>query len=241
MTSCNNRKHHNHYSYHHRSTSSSYSSSSIYHGSSSYPSEQPSQPSQPSLQPNNTSTVSSSLNVNHSPQKTLFETPTKPIQIPVFAPTYEETWTHCKVEGQRLREAEVKLTESVRKSQIDLDKASWELKKVIHQTALATRQIEILFSNNEKEVEALNKLAEKEIAVNKETGNIQDGNQQGQQDGNQQGQQDENVNSGKIDDIFAQLENTKISIKENLEREEPPSCWSSVLMYFVLKKWLKVV
>ncbi|CAJ0925176.1 12106_t:CDS:2, partial [Entrophospora sp. SA101] len=129
--------------------------------------EQPSQPSQPSLQPNNTSTVSSSLNVNHSPQKTLFETPTKPIQIPVFAPTYEETWTHCKVEGQRLREAEVKLTESVRKSQIDLDKASWELKKVIHQTALATRQIEILFSNNEKEVEALNKLAEKEIAVNK--------------------------------------------------------------------------
>ncbi|CAJ0750608.1 20804_t:CDS:1, partial [Entrophospora sp. SA101] len=57
-----------------------------------------------------------------------------------------------------------------------------------------------------------------------ETGNIQDGNQQGQQDGNQQGQQDENVNSGKIDDIFAQLENTKISIKENLEREEPPSC-----------------
>ncbi|CAJ0843630.1 16355_t:CDS:2 [Entrophospora sp. SA101] len=160
-------QHHNHYSYHHRSTSSSYSSSSIYHGSSSYPSEQPSQPSQPSLQPNNTSTVSSSLNVNHSPQKTLFETPTKPIQIPVFAPTYEETWTHCKVEGQRLREAEVKLTESVRKSQIDLDKASWELKKVIHQTALATRQIEILFSNNEKEVEALNKLAEKEIAVNK--------------------------------------------------------------------------
>nr|CAG8565616.1 15760_t:CDS:2 [Entrophospora candida] len=159
-------QHHNHYSYHHRSASSSSysSSSSIYHGSSSYPSEQP---SQPSLQPNNTSTVSSSLNVNHSPQKTLFETPTKPIQIPVFAPTYEETWTHCKVEGQRLREAEVKLTESVRKSQIDLDKASWELKKVIHQTALATRQIEILFSNNEEEVEALNKLAEKEIAVNK--------------------------------------------------------------------------
>ncbi|CAJ0826268.1 22034_t:CDS:2 [Entrophospora sp. SA101] len=62
-----------------------------------------------------------------------------------------------------------------------------------------------------------------------ETGNIQDGNQQGQQDGNQQGQQDENVNSGKIDDIFAQLENTKISIKENLEREEPPSCCVATL------------
>nr|CAG8436130.1 10606_t:CDS:2 [Entrophospora candida] len=104
-----------------------------------------------------------------------------------------------------------------------------------------------------------------------ETGNIQDGNQQGQQDGNQQGQQDGNqqgqqdgnVNSGQIDDIFAQLENTKISIKENLEKEEPQSCCmrcvqtscclitcivliavsvgSSVLMYFVLKKWLKVV
>ncbi|CAJ0838720.1 11621_t:CDS:2 [Entrophospora sp. SA101] len=67
---------------------------------------------------------------------------------------------------QRLREAEAKLTESVRKSQIDLDKVNWELEKVIHQTALATRQIELLFANSQEEIEALNKLAEKETEEN---------------------------------------------------------------------------
>lgn len=49
---------------------------------------------------------------------------------------------------------------------MELDKVNWELEKVIHQTALATRQIEILFSNNEEEIEALNKLAEKETEEN---------------------------------------------------------------------------
>nr|CAG8560560.1 13926_t:CDS:2 [Entrophospora candida] len=104
-----------------------------------------------------TSSTSNSLNVNQSPQKTLFEQHTKPIQIP---------WADCKIEGQRLREAEAKLTESVRKSQIDLDKVNWELEKVIHQTALATRQIELLFANSQEEIEALNKLAEKETEEN---------------------------------------------------------------------------
>jgi hypothetical protein len=41
------------------------------------------------------------------------------------------------------------------------------LEKVIHQTALATRQIEILFANNKEEIETLNKLAAKETIVNR--------------------------------------------------------------------------
>ncbi|CAJ0854009.1 14942_t:CDS:2 [Entrophospora sp. SA101] len=158
--------HNNNYLYNHRSlsSSSSSSSSSTYHGSSSYPPQQ--QQLQSTLQHGSTSSTSNSLNVNQSPQKTLFEQHTKPIQIPVYAPTYEETWADCKIEGQRLREAEAKLTESVRKSQIDLDKVNWELEKVIHQTALATRQIELLFANSQEEIEALNKLAEKETEEN---------------------------------------------------------------------------
>ena len=50
---------------------------------------------------------------------------------------------------------------------MDLEKADWELEKVIHQTALATRQIDLLFANNEEEIETLNKLAEKEIVSNR--------------------------------------------------------------------------
>ncbi|CAG8750126.1 4415_t:CDS:2 [Funneliformis caledonium] len=78
-------------------------------------------------------------------------------------PMLEEKLAQIKAEGQRLREAELKLNEGVRKSQRELNKSLWELEKVNHNTALATRQVETLCT--EEEIEKLEKLTnEKEIA-----------------------------------------------------------------------------
>lgn len=71
-----------------------------------------------------------------------------------------------RAEGQRLREAELKLNESVRKSQRELDKSLWELEKVNHNTALATRQVEILCTK--EEIEKIEKLATEREAAERE-------------------------------------------------------------------------
>jgi hypothetical protein len=65
-----------------------------------------------------------------------------------------------------LREAELKLNESVRKSQRELDKSLWELEKVNHNTALATRQVEILCTK--EEIEKIEKLATEREAAERE-------------------------------------------------------------------------
>jgi hypothetical protein len=73
-----------------------------------------------------------------------------------------------RAEGQRLREAELRLNESVRKSQRELDKSLWELEKVNHNTALATRQVEILCTK--EEIEKIEKLAAEKEAAERERG-----------------------------------------------------------------------
>ncbi|GBC05339.1 hypothetical protein RclHR1_06180024 [Rhizophagus clarus] len=100
---------------------------------------------------------------SHRPPPNIFPHPPKLVQIPAYAPVLEEKLAQLRAEGQRLREAGLKLDESVRKSERELEKSLWELEKVNHNTALATRQVEILCTK--EEIEKIEKLTtEKEVA-----------------------------------------------------------------------------
>ncbi|CAG8632216.1 21767_t:CDS:2 [Dentiscutata erythropus] len=86
-------------------------------------------------------------------------TPTKPTQNPIsYAPALEEKIAQSKERFQQLREEEFKLTVDLHKRRGELNKATWELTKVTHNTALALQQIEVLYTP--EQIEALVKEGE---------------------------------------------------------------------------------
>ncbi|CAG8695884.1 7612_t:CDS:2, partial [Acaulospora colombiana] len=80
--------------------------------------------------------------------------PKRPVQnISIFSPLHEKEISQSKQEDQRLRDEEWKLMVDLHKRRGELNKSTWEWTKVLHNTSLASQQMETL--HTPEEIEAL--------------------------------------------------------------------------------------
>ncbi|CAG8474840.1 5373_t:CDS:2 [Acaulospora morrowiae] len=85
--------------------------------------------------------------------------PKRPIQnVSIFSPLHEKEISQSKQEDQRLRDEEWKLMVDLHKRRGELNKSTWEWTKVLHNTSLASQQMETL--HTPEQIEALWKACE---------------------------------------------------------------------------------